>query len=82
MIRTILCRPFKVPMENYTPGYGSRCLGVRRNGMRRALHDPDEPNALVLFRPPEISAQDQLKIDMYDLINSLFWIPLLIDIIS
>lgn len=65
MIRTILCRPFKVPMENYTPGYGSRCLGVRRNGMRRALHDPDEPNALVLFHPPEISAQDQLKIDMY-----------------
>jgi DNA repair and recombination protein RAD54 and RAD54-like protein len=53
-------------MENYTPGYGSRCLGVRRNGMRRALHDPDEPNALVLFHPPEISAQDQLKIDMYE----------------
>ncbi|XP_065345333.1 DNA repair and recombination protein RAD54-like [Cloeon dipterum] len=63
MIKAILSRPFKVPMENYTPGYGSRCLGMRRGGMRRALHDPDEPNALVLYHPPEISANEKLKID-------------------
>ncbi|XP_059483633.1 DNA repair and recombination protein RAD54-like [Neocloeon triangulifer] len=63
MIKAILSRPFKVPMVNYTPGYGSRCLGYRRSGMRRALHDPDEPNALVLYYPPEITAHEKLKID-------------------
>ena len=41
----------------------SRCLGVRRQGARTALHDPFEEGALVLYCPPELSAHDQLKLD-------------------
>ncbi|KAF4526990.1 hypothetical protein B566_EDAN001537 [Ephemera danica] len=63
MINSILSRPFKVPIANYSGGLGSRNLGVRRSGVRRALHDPDEPGALVLFTPPPISEHDKLKLD-------------------
>lgn len=63
MIKSILSRPFKVPMANYAGGLGGRALGVRRSGVRRALHDPDEPGALILYTPPPITAHDKLKID-------------------
>ena len=43
----------------------SRALGVRRQGAKKALHDPFEEGALILFTPPELTAHDQLKIDLY-----------------
>ena len=44
---------------------GSRALGLKRAGVRRALHDPLEEGALVLYEPPPLSAHDQLKFDKY-----------------
>ena len=44
---------------------GSRALGLKRAGVRRALHDPLEEGALVLYEPPSLSAHDQLKLDKY-----------------
>jgi len=64
LIKRLLNKPFKVPIKNYVPcaGHG-RSLGVKRAGARVALHDPEEPNALVLYTPPEISEHDKLKIN-------------------
>jgi hypothetical protein len=42
----------------------SKALGVRRQGSRQPLHDPYEEGALVLYTPPELSAHDQLKVDL------------------
>ncbi|KAL1117194.1 hypothetical protein AAG570_004521 [Ranatra chinensis] len=36
---------------------------MKRDGLRRPLHDPHAPNALVLYTPPQLSAHDLLKID-------------------
>lgn len=36
---------------------------MRRSGVRMALFDPYGENALVLFTPPEMSAQEKLKMD-------------------
>ncbi|XP_077981865.1 DNA repair and recombination protein RAD54-like [Glandiceps talaboti] len=64
LIRKILSKPFKVPIPNYKgPVSGNRGLGIRRQGTRQALHDPDEEGALVLFHPPVLSAHQQLSID-------------------
>ncbi|XP_065206772.1 DNA repair and recombination protein RAD54-like [Planococcus citri] len=63
LIRSILSKPFKVPILNYSGNGGSRALGIKRDGVRRALHDPTEPGALVLYTPPQLSAHDLLKID-------------------
>uniref|UniRef100_A0A914VVU3 DNA repair and recombination protein RAD54-like n=1 Tax=Plectus sambesii TaxID=2011161 RepID=A0A914VVU3_9BILA len=64
-IKKLLSRPFKVPIEGYTGnGYGSRPLGMRGGGMRCSLHDPYAEGALVLYSPPELSAHDQLKLDV------------------
>ena len=50
-IRSILVKPFKVPIPGYVPsGYG-RSLGIRKTAGKRALHDPDAPGALVLYAP-------------------------------
>lgn len=46
-----------------TGGMGLRALGIKKAGVRRALHDPDEEGALVLYEPPNLSAHDQLKVD-------------------
>ncbi|XP_034036067.1 DNA repair and recombination protein RAD54-like [Thalassophryne amazonica] len=62
-IRSILSKPFKVPIPNYTGLLGARALGVRRTEVRRALHDPFAEGALVLFEPPFISAHDLIKAD-------------------
>ncbi|PIK51719.1 putative DNA repair and recombination protein RAD54-like [Apostichopus japonicus] len=62
MIRKILAQPFKVPIPNYKgPSYRQRILGVRRTTGMRPLHDPTEEDALVLFAPPEVSAEERLK---------------------
>ncbi|XP_036610725.1 DNA repair and recombination protein RAD54-like [Trichosurus vulpecula] len=62
-IRSILSKPFKVPIPNYQGPLGLRALGIRRVGLRHALHDPLEEGALVLYEPPPLSAHDQLKLD-------------------
>ncbi|KAK3865688.1 hypothetical protein Pcinc_028730 [Petrolisthes cinctipes] len=64
-IRKILAQPFKVPIANYVSqgGFG-RGLGIRRSGVRRPLHDPDEPGALVLYLPPQLSATEKLTANL------------------
>ncbi|THD25235.1 hypothetical protein D915_003920 [Fasciola hepatica] len=64
LIRSILSKPFKVPMANYEgTSNDSRALGLRRSVSKIALHDPYEEGALVLYTPPEASAHDVLKKD-------------------
>ncbi|XP_078527823.1 DNA repair and recombination protein RAD54-like isoform X1 [Lissotriton helveticus] len=62
-IRSILSKPFKVPIPNYKGALGIRALGIKKAGVRRALHDPFEDGALVLYEPPPLSAHDLLKVD-------------------
>lgn len=45
-------------------GLAGRALGVRRQGARTALHDPYEEGALILYAPPELTAHDNLKLDL------------------
>uniref|UniRef100_A0A8C5JZI6 Helicase ATP-binding domain-containing protein n=1 Tax=Jaculus jaculus TaxID=51337 RepID=A0A8C5JZI6_JACJA len=53
-----------VSLNHNLPGpLGSRALGLKRAGVRRALHDPLEEGALVLYEPPPLSVHDQLKLD-------------------
>ncbi|KAK3091297.1 hypothetical protein FSP39_018741 [Pinctada imbricata] len=64
-IKKILSKPFKVPIPNYKgSAFASRVLGIRRQGSRQPLHDPCEEGALILYSPPELSAHEQLKIDL------------------
>jgi len=63
LIKSLLNKPFKVPIPGYTKGSYGRSLGVRRAGGRQPLHDPFEDGALVLFTPPELSEHDKLKLD-------------------
>jgi DNA repair and recombination RAD54-like protein len=56
-----MSKPFKIPIPNYNGPTLSKSLGMRRAGVRQALHDPDEPGALILYSPPELSAHDKLK---------------------
>ncbi|XP_035271452.1 DNA repair and recombination protein RAD54-like [Anguilla anguilla] len=60
-IRSILSKPFKIPIPNYTGSLGIRALGLKRAGVRKALHDPFEEGALVLYEPPALSAHDMIK---------------------
>lgn len=54
LVAKLLKKPFKVPIPDYVPDFhGNRCLGLRRSAIRRALHDPNACNALVLYTPPE-----------------------------
>lgn len=62
-IRSILSKPFKVPIPNYTGSLGIRALGLKRAGVRRALHDPFAEDALVLYEPPALSSHDLIKAD-------------------
>ena len=38
-----------------------RTLGIKRQGPRRSLHDPDDPDALILYAPPTQSEHEKLK---------------------
>ncbi|XP_011261584.1 DNA repair and recombination protein RAD54-like [Camponotus floridanus] len=60
-VRKLLSKPFKIPV----PGYqlSGRVLGLRLPGPRRPLHDPNDPNALIVYSPPELSEHERLKID-------------------
>ncbi|XP_030227574.1 DNA repair and recombination protein RAD54-like [Gadus morhua] len=62
-IQSILSKPFKIPIQNYTGPLGIRALGLKRAGVRRALHDPFAEGALVLYEPPTLNTQDMLKAD-------------------
>ena len=44
-------------------GPSNRFLGLRMSGARLPLHDPYAEGALVLFAPPELSAQEKLKVE-------------------
>nr|XP_039260404.1 DNA repair and recombination protein RAD54-like [Styela clava] len=62
-IRGILSKPFKIPIPNYKgPTLGGK-LGLKRQLLRKPLHDPFDENALVLFEPPELSPHEALKAD-------------------
>lgn len=67
LVAKVLSKPFKVPILDYVPDtHGNKCLGLRRNTFRRALHDPNACNALVLYIPPDagpISEHARLKMD-------------------
>uniref|UniRef100_A0A4W5QSR8 DNA repair and recombination protein RAD54-like n=1 Tax=Hucho hucho TaxID=62062 RepID=A0A4W5QSR8_9TELE len=60
-IRSILSKPFKIPIPNYTGSLGIRALGLKRAGVRKSLHDPFEDGALVLYEPPVLSAHELIK---------------------
>ncbi|XP_072246375.1 DNA repair and recombination protein RAD54-like [Leuresthes tenuis] len=60
-IRSILSKPFKIPIANYAGSLGIRALGLKRAGVRKALHDPFAEDALVLYEPPTLSAHDLIK---------------------
>lgn len=60
-IRSILSKPFKIPIPNYTGSLGIRALGLKRAGVRKSLHDPFAEDALVLYEPPALSAHDLIQ---------------------
>ncbi|KAJ8916525.1 hypothetical protein NQ315_000167 [Exocentrus adspersus] len=64
-----LSRPFKCPIPNYEGSNSTRNLGIRRPQPKRALYDPNMPNALVLYTPPEVSEHDKLKSDGIKLVH-------------
>ena len=64
LIRSLLNKPFKIPIPGYTGGSYGRSLGVRRSGGRQPLHDPYAEGALVLYDPPEQSEHEKLKTDL------------------
>lgn len=67
IIKNILSRPFKIPIPNYNGPTHTKALGIKRQGSKRALHDPEEEGALILYHPKEIGAHQQLKISENDL---------------
>ncbi|XP_054275150.1 DNA repair and recombination protein RAD54-like [Macrosteles quadrilineatus] len=81
LIKKLLSKPFKVPIANYQGPLGNRALGVRRDGVRRSLHDPEAPGALVLFTPPQLSAHDQLKMDKDKILVHVVVDPILSNIL-
>ncbi|XP_057371515.1 DNA repair and recombination protein RAD54-like [Daphnia carinata] len=66
LIKKILSKPFKIPIPNYSGPTLGKALGLRRAGIRQALHDPEEPGALILYTPPELSAHEKLKTSISD----------------
>lgn len=62
-IKSLINKPFKIPIPNYQASGAIRHLGTRRQGTRHPLHDPDEENALILWAPQELSPHELLKVD-------------------
>lgn len=63
LIQKILNQPFKIPIPNYQGSLYRKSLGLRRDGARRALHDPFEEGALILYEPPEYTEQERITLD-------------------
>ncbi|XP_024941965.1 DNA repair and recombination protein RAD54-like isoform X2 [Cephus cinctus] len=78
-VRKLLSKPFKIPI----PGYrlSGRALGTKLSGPRRACHDPNEANALIVYTPPEVSEHDRLKLDESKQLVHVVVDPLLCDIL-
>lgn len=66
MLQQLLNKPFKCPLPGYVCGNTTRTLGLRRSLVRRPLYDPYAENALVLYTPPELTVQEELKIKETD----------------
>ena len=64
LIRSLLNKPFRVPIAGYSGGGYGRSLGVRRAGGRQPLHDPHAEGALVLHWPQELTEHEKLKTDV------------------
>ncbi|KAK9876241.1 hypothetical protein WA026_012540 [Henosepilachna vigintioctopunctata] len=64
-----LSKPFKCPIPNYEGCNSTKNLGIRRMRLKRALYDPNLPNALVLYIPPEMSEHEKLKNDAVVLVH-------------
>ena len=64
LIRSLLNKPFRVPIAGYSGGGYGRSLGVRRAGGRQPLHDPEAEGALVLHWPRELTEHEKLKTDV------------------
>ncbi|KAF8793286.1 DNA repair and recombination protein RAD54-like [Argiope bruennichi] len=77
LIRQILSKPFRVPIPNYNGSYRHRTLGLRRSGVKTALHDPDEEGSLVLYTPVATTVHEQLlktttaKVDVHVVVDPL-----------
>ncbi|XP_017842273.1 DNA repair and recombination protein RAD54-like [Drosophila busckii] len=81
-IAKVLARKFKVPIANYVPDYGgSRTLGVRRTIVRRALHDPQGCNALVLYTPPAYTDHERMSMDPSDILVHVVVDPILTNVL-
>jgi DNA repair and recombination RAD54-like protein len=59
----LIAKPFKIPIPNYQGSGYNRALGIRRQGTRQPLHDPEAENALILYTPQELTAHELLKVD-------------------
>ena len=62
-LKSLINKQFKIPIPNYQASGAIRSLGMRRQGTRTPLHDPEEENALILYSPPVLSAHELLKVD-------------------
>ncbi|KAF7274356.1 hypothetical protein GWI33_012974 [Rhynchophorus ferrugineus] len=58
-----LLKPFTCPVPNYEGSQTTKNLGIRRSQPKRALFDPNMPNALVLYEPPLQTQHDKMKND-------------------
>lgn len=65
-IKSILSKPFKVPLKDYKGGMHGKSLGMKKKAHKLCQYDPFEENALVLYHPPEVSAHDQLSLKNED----------------
>ncbi|XP_063684196.1 DNA repair and recombination protein RAD54-like isoform X1 [Bolinopsis microptera] len=61
LIKNLLSKPFQIPIPNYVASGYRKSLGLRKAGVKVSLHDPDAPNALVLYKPPE-DAKDEVHV--------------------
>eukprot|EP00048_Salpingoeca_helianthica_P005722 m.90929 g.90929 ORF g.90929 m.90929 type:complete len:763 (+) comp13715_c1_seq1:148-2436(+) len=64
-IGSILRQPFKMPIPGYEGPLKFGKLGIRRT-QRGPLHNPDAADAVVLFTPPTLSAEDSIKPEIRD----------------
>lgn len=64
-----LSKPFKCPLPNYQGCNSRKNLGIRRLRVKRALYDPNAPNALVVYAPPELTEHEKLKSDAIVLVH-------------
>ncbi|ENN73266.1 hypothetical protein D910_02829, partial [Dendroctonus ponderosae] len=64
-----LSKAFSCPLPNYEGSQTTKNLGIRRPQPKRALYDPNMPNALVLFAPPPQTMHDKLKSDKNTLVH-------------